>query len=68
MFTGEERDFIANNPKFIDLLRGMKDQELFVFRELVVYICDLSPDEKRMFFNRVDEALTEMKRPKCHFQ
>ena len=68
MFTVEERTFIEHNPKFIDLLRDMTDQELFVFREIVAYICDLSSEEKRMFFARIDEVLAEMKRPKCHFQ
>lgn len=68
MFTTEERDFIETNPKFIALLQGMTDRELSVFRTLMVYICKLSPEEKQLLFARIDEILTEMKRPKCHFQ
>ena len=63
MFTGEEREFIKNDPDFYRFLKTMSRDELSAFREIVSYICDLSPDERKMFFARVDEALADMGEP-----
>lgn len=59
MFTGEERNFIEKDPGFYRLLQTMSKEELTVFRELVTYICDLNQEERKMFFTRIDELLTE---------
>ena len=58
MFTEEERNFIEKDPEFCRLLQTMRKEELTVFRELVTYICDLSHEERKMFFVRIDELFT----------
>lgn len=65
MFTGEELDFIHNSPKFRELLCGFSDKELYVFRELLTYICDLTPAERSLLCERIDTELMKLGRTKC---
>lgn len=63
LFTGEEMDFIMKDQGFYQFLKTMTRPELSAFREIVTYICDLSSEEREMFFARIDEALAEMGEP-----
>ena len=63
MFTKEERQFIDENPEFIEQLKSMSDDELSAFRELVSHLCGLNQEERQSFFRKVDQALADMGRP-----
>lgn len=65
MFTGEELYFIKHSPEFVSLLSSFTDDQLYAFRELITYICDLTPEERTMFYERVDAELLKMGRSKC---
>lgn len=45
MFTGEELNFIHSKSAFREFLSHLNDKELHAFREILTYICDLTPAE-----------------------
>ncbi len=65
MFTKEEQRFIDENPEFVKILKSMSQKEISAFAEIVTIICDLTPEERTMFYERVDAELLKMGRSKC---